>query len=275
MKKRSIPIDISVCLLMAIGMYVVFPLGRWIDHIPINTMLLLGFYYLCFIVNRTATIPLFLKGGRWPLLAVLILTASVLLMAALTYCHEGWPFYRLADPGKVSLGQQRAWLFFLIVQVTSCTIGIINELARQRIRQQTTINDCDSLRQALAIEETRLQELAELLISSDPWTISVKSERKNVLVPLSDILYIESMGNYVFLNLKGGQQLKSLTTMTDLMAQLPANEFVRIHKSYVVALSHIVSFNSRQVSVEGTILPIGRTYTEAIRQQLAQKAGNV
>ena len=160
---------------MAIGMYVVFPLGRWIDHIPINTMLLLGFYYLCFIVNRTATIPLFLKGGRWPLLAVLILTASVLLMAALTYCHEGWPFYRLADPGKVSLGQQ----------------------------------------------------------------------------------------------------LKSLTTMTGLMAQLPANEFVRIHKSYVVALSHIVSFNSRQVSVEGTILPIGRTYTEAIRQQLAQKAGNV
>lgn len=58
MKKTSRYIDIIACLLMAIGMYVVFPLGRWIDHIPVDTLLLIGFYYLCFIVNRTITISL-------------------------------------------------------------------------------------------------------------------------------------------------------------------------------------------------------------------------
>lgn len=54
--------------------------------------------------------------------------------------------------------------------------------------------------------------------------------------------------------------------MTHLIAQLPDNEFIRIHKSYVVARSHIVSFNSRQASVEGVILPVGRTYTDALRR---------
>jgi len=243
---------------MAIGMYVIFPLGRWIDHIPVDTLLLLGFYYLCFIVNRAVTIPLFLKGGRWQLLAVLALTVSVLLMSALTYYHEGWPFCQLADPGKVSLGQQRAWLFFLVVQITSCTIGIMNELMRQRIWQRETACERDRLQQALTKEKVL--------------SISLKSGRKNILVSLSDILYIESKANYVYLNLKGGRQLKSLTTMTNLIAQLPADEFVRIHKSYVVARSHIVSFNSRQASVDGVILPIGRTYTDALRRQLEQRA---
>lgn len=140
---------------MAIGMYVVFPLGRWIDHIPVDTLLLLGFYYLCFIVNRTITISLFLKGGRWQLLAVLVLTVSVLMMSALTYYHEGWPFYQLADPGKVSLGQQRAWLFFLVVQITSCTIGIMNELKRQRIWHQETVCERDRWQLCLFEPERR------------------------------------------------------------------------------------------------------------------------
>ena len=79
--------DLTVCLLMAILMYVIFPLGRWIDHIPISTMLLLGFYYLCYVVNRAATIPMYFKGGLWRLLSFVTFAVSALLMSALTYYH--------------------------------------------------------------------------------------------------------------------------------------------------------------------------------------------
>ena len=110
-------------------------------------------------------------------------------MAALTYYREGWPFYQLADTGKVTLGQQRAWLFFLVVQLAGITVGILDELTRQRISPEK-----------------------------------------------------------------------------------PLDEFIRIHKSFIVARSHISSFTSRQVCIDAATLPIGRSYAEDVRTRLhAQK----
>ena len=246
-------IDWTIALLMAVMMWVVFPVMRWIDHEPIPTLLLLGFFYLCYIVNRRLTVPLFFKRGSRRLLSFLIFAVSALLMSALTYYHEGWPFYQLADSGKVTLGQQRTWLFFLVVQVTSSTISIISELTRQRNRLMETASECDRLQQALAGNQQQKQVLG------------IKSERKNVVIPISDILYMESKNKYVYLNLTDGQQLKTSATLSNLLVQLPADEFVRIHKSFVVARSHVSRFNSRQVSIANTILPIGRTYVDAVR----------
>lgn len=246
-------IDWTIALLMAVMMWVVFPVMRWIDHEPIPTLLLLGFFYLCYIVNRRLTVPLFFKRGSRRLLSFLIFAVSALLMSALTYYHEGWPFYQLADSGKVTLGQQRTWLFFLVVQVTSSSISIISELTRQRNRLMETASECDRLQQALAGNQQQKQVLG------------IKSERKNVVIPISDILYMESKNKYVYLNLTDGQQLKTSATLSNLLVQLPADEFVRIHKSFVVARSHVSRFNSRQVSIANTILPIGRTYVDAVR----------
>jgi len=109
-KIASTHTDIAVCLLMALMIYVVFPFGRWIDHATLSTLLLLSFYYLTYVVNRTLTVPSFFRARWRPLLSVLILGGFVAVMAALTYYREGWPFYQLADAGKVTLGQQRAWL---------------------------------------------------------------------------------------------------------------------------------------------------------------------
>jgi DNA-binding LytR/AlgR family response regulator len=81
----------------------------------------------------------------------------------------------------------------------------------------------------------------------------------------SDIVYMESMGNYVYLNLTGGRQIKTQATLTSLVAQLPAGEFIRIHKSYVVARRHILKFSGRQLWVDGVMLPIGRAYSKSLK----------
>lgn len=95
--------------------------------------------------------------------------------------------------------------------------------------------------------------------------IYVVSERKRVLIVASDIVYMESMGNYVYLNLTGGRQIKTQATLTSLVAQLPAGEFIRIHKSYVVARRHILKFSGRQLWVDGVMLPIGRAYSKSLK----------
>lgn len=265
--------DWCICLIMAIIMYIIFPLGRWIDHAPFITILFLGFYYLCFAANRLFVIPLFFKGGRWRIVSVLTLICAVWLMFALTFFSEGWPFHQLADfykeKGKVEMSQQRAWLFFLIVQVVSITLGILSELAVQRISHQKTLLECERVRHLLAIEQKHQQEQSEVHTLQEyqvPQTISIKSERKNMLIRHQEIVYIEAKGNYIYLNLTDGRQLKTMTTLTSILTQLPADQFVRIHRSFVVAHSHIVCFNCRQVIVDGIPLPIGRTYADAIRQ---------
>ena len=141
----------------------------------------------------------------------------------------------------------------MVVQITSSTVGIIGEMTRQRISLQAAVCECDRLQQALAGNPHHKQELV------------IKSGRKNVVISFSDILYMESKNNYVYLNLTDGQQLKTSATLSNLLVQLPADEFVRIHKSFVVARSHVSRFNSRQVSIANTILPIGRTYADAVR----------
>jgi len=199
-----------------------------------------------FFATRLLTVPSFLRGGLWRLPSVLIFIASFLLMAVLTRCQTGWPFYQLADPGKETLGQQRAWLFFIVVQTISIIIGMMRELVKPR--------------EPIVPQEPPAHQY--------PQALSIKSERKNVLIPLSEILYIESKDNYIFLTLADGRQLKTLATLTSTIAQLPPDQFVRIHKSFVVARKRIASFSRRQVFVEGASkpLPVSRTYAEAVRQ---------
>ena len=78
----------------------------------------------------------------------------------MTYYHEGWPFYRLTqiypqvDIGKIQMSQQRIWLSFLTVYLFGATIGLNEEVTRQRIRQQAIQHERE--RAALAMYRAQL-----------------------------------------------------------------------------------------------------------------------
>ena len=95
-----------------------------------------------------------------------------------------------------------------------------------------------------------------------PEQIFLKSGKKVHMVKVESILYIEGAGNYMAFYLTGGKKILSLFNMKELMKLLPGNRFVRIHKSYVVALEHLDFVERHQVSIQGNILPIGLTYRE-------------
>lgn len=103
-------------------------------------------------------------------------------------------------------------------------------------------------------------------VSFSPQTITVKAGYRNLIINLADICYVEARNNYVCINLSDGKQVTSQITLTTLLNKLPKERFVRIHRSFVVGLAHVASYNRRMVIVNGysQSLPIGRTYAVEI-----------
>lgn len=89
--------------------------------------------------------------------------------------------------------------------------------------------------------------------------IFIKTEFKYQKVALSDILYLESIRDYVAVYTTTGKIL-TLESMRSLEQRLPAHQFVRIHKSYLIALAKIDYVERAKVVLGDRVLPISETY---------------
>ena len=95
----------------------------------------------------------------------------------------------------------------------------------------------------------------------EPDYIEVKADRRVHRLRISDILYLEGMGNYVTYHLLNGQKKMVYVSLKEALNSLPAS-FLRIHRSYVVNTSQIESYNSEQIFVEGHALPRGKDVSD-------------
>ena len=96
--------------------------------------------------------------------------------------------------------------------------------------------------------------------------LMIKSDHRVVQLPLDNILYIEGLSEYVRIHTAEKKHI-TLAALKELEQQLPAQRFLRIHKSYVVARNHIASYNSSVVKLHNnTELPVGRKYKESFLQ---------
>lgn len=94
--------------------------------------------------------------------------------------------------------------------------------------------------------------------------IFIKTDGKNKFtkVFLTDILYVESLQNYVCIHTKN-EQFITHSSLKNVIESLPQNNFIQIHKSYVIALKQIESTDSFSVFINSKELPIGATYKDA------------
>jgi DNA-binding LytR/AlgR family response regulator len=107
----------------------------------------------------------------------------------------------------------------------------------------------------------------EAPVSDHETFIYLKVERKTVKVNVNDILWIESLRDYVKVVIKD-QVYITRQKISMLEEMLPENRFVRIHRSFIVSLSKINSFYSYSVDVNGHELPIGRNYKQDVQKRL-------
>lgn len=104
-------------------------------------------------------------------------------------------------------------------------------------------------------------------------SIRFKTDYKTVTVALKDIRYVESMSEYVKIYLDSQPDpLVVLYSLKRLSAELPADRFMRIHRSYIVALDRIRESSATLVVLEGDVsLPVSATYREVLRSFLSRK----
>ncbi|WP_418653444.1 LytR/AlgR family response regulator transcription factor [Tenacibaculum soleae] len=99
--------------------------------------------------------------------------------------------------------------------------------------------------------------------------IFVRADRKMIKINLNNILYIESLGDYlkVFTN---DTTIVTRETMSNLLSKLPINQFLRIHRSYIISIQKINSYTNEFIEISKKAIPISRSYKESVLQKLAQ-----
>ena len=98
----------------------------------------------------------------------------------------------------------------------------------------------------------------------------VKDGTKIIKVVYNDILYLEGMKDYVKIVLKEGKMVMPLISMQNIMEKLPAGQFVRIHRSYIVPLSKIETVEKNRVVIAGKWLPVGNSYKNNLMEVLGR-----
>jgi len=93
--------------------------------------------------------------------------------------------------------------------------------------------------------------------------IYLKTGYEQVRVSFDEILYIEASGNYVTFVLKDKKVL-SRSTFVEAISLLPTDQFVRVHRSFVVAISKIDKIERHQVTVGSLVVPVSGAYTDEL-----------
>ncbi len=102
--------------------------------------------------------------------------------------------------------------------------------------------------------------------------IFVKSNSKFFKVNFSEIIYVEGMKDYVKIHTPE-YALVTHQTMNELEKTLPARGFIRVHKSYIVAIAHIRSIYGNSIELGKLTIPIGINYKESVMALVGRRSG--
>jgi DNA-binding LytR/AlgR family response regulator len=110
-----------------------------------------------------------------------------------------------------------------------------------------------------------LLKLQNGVASEQSRSVFIKSGYEKVNLRIDDILYVESVGNYVQFVTRD-KNIVSRLTMNEAQELLPAAEFVRIHRSFIVSCNNIARADKRSVWIGNVELPIGQAYSKEVEK---------
>lgn len=97
----------------------------------------------------------------------------------------------------------------------------------------------------------------------------VRADYKLIKIDLSDILYIEGLGDYVKIY-TGGKPILTQISMKALEEKLPVNRFIRVHRSFIVAFSKIDFVQKQQLGIANREIPISEHYRDQLFRMINQ-----
>lgn len=100
--------------------------------------------------------------------------------------------------------------------------------------------------------------------------IFVKDGYDWIRVNVAQVLYIQSDTNLLFIH-EQDRQVSTRMTLADMLATLPADDFIRVHKSYIVALKAIRKIERHQITVGTVTIPLAESYREILQSRLLNR----
>src|SRR6185436_13793830 len=90
--------------------------------------------------------------------------------------------------------------------------------------------------------------------------IFVRADFSLVKIPLGEILYIEGFADYLKIYIQGRKTIMVRMPMKDMMEKLPAADFIRVHRSFILPFHKIEAVRGTTIFIGDTTFPIGKTY---------------
>ena len=103
--------------------------------------------------------------------------------------------------------------------------------------------------------------------SDEKTGLFIRSEKKNVRVVFDDILYIESIKDYIKIHL-ADKQITSKDRISHFEESLP-DFFIRIHRSFIVNSKKITAFTNNDIEINKLEIPIGGFYKKSVHDRLS------
>ncbi|WP_433831032.1 LytR/AlgR family response regulator transcription factor [Flavobacterium anhuiense] len=114
----------------------------------------------------------------------------------------------------------------------------------------------------------RWQETFQVTEKAGDDFLFVKADRKHYKIAINDILHIEGLRDYIRIH-TNDEKIMALENMKDILEKLPSNQFIRIHRSYIIPKNKIKVIDGNQILMKsGVVLPIGETYRKLVSEWL-------
>lgn len=97
-------------------------------------------------------------------------------------------------------------------------------------------------------------------VNTQSFTIQVRSDYSTINVDLREIVFIETLDDYVKIHIHGKKPILTLMSLKSMLDKLPELDFVRVHRSYIVSLKYIESVRGKRINIGMTELPIGKSH---------------
>ena len=109
-------------------------------------------------------------------------------------------------------------------------------------------------------------------VAAKPDHVFFKIDKRMVKVMLDEIIYIESLKDYVRIKTET-TNLINHNNLVSIMEYLPKDEFIRIHRSYIIAISKVRAIEGNCVEAGGKLIPIGRNFQKSVKSLILRESG--
>jgi len=230
--------------------------GDTVDFYLIKNIIIVGLQFLVVYFNFKWLFPRFFEKGKYALYVSLsivliysVFSLSFVLIDTAFYLY--YPNFSMQDDGAYFTTD-----FWRILSGSSFySLALVCSLVYKLLK-------INKAKESLNVELK--QQLKE---DNNVGSVTINEGRKIHKVLIKDIYFIKGLKEYVVWHVKD-KNIIVLQTMNSIEADYKDKGFLRVHKSYIINMSHVSSFKSNSLTIGNDIIPIGRTFKKRVSEFL-------